>query len=98
MPMKRKIRKRRTGDAAEVKAWAGLFYCGYDYFRDLKPYGFTAKDADRAARVAAPEAWKRLGKTYLETLWVARFKGPGQRQVPWAVEEFGFPEGYNHAD
>lgn len=98
MPVKRRPGKRRIGDAAEVEAWSELFTCGYDYFGDLRPYGFHgAGDADREARAAAPEAWKRLGKVYLETVWANRNRSDGQRQMPWAVQEFGKPWEKAHA-
>jgi hypothetical protein len=90
MPVKRRQTKRRLGDAGEVQAWSELFACGYDFFGDLEPFGFPGRDADRAARAAAPEAWKRLGKVYMETVWAAR--GPGQPDTPWAVEQFGDPK------
>jgi hypothetical protein len=97
MPVKRRQGKRRVGDAAEVEAWAELFGYGYDFFGELEPFGFPGGDACRAARAAAPDAWQRLGTTYLETVWADRNKAPGQRQTPWAVEEFGYPEGYTDA-
>ena len=96
MPAKRRNSKRRTSSNAEVEAWSDLFTCGYDFFGDLEPWGFPRNnDADRAARAAAPEAWQRLGAAFLEN-W-SPHPAPGQRQTPWAVEEFGYPKGYRHA-
>jgi hypothetical protein len=97
MPVKRRQGKRRLGEAAELEAWGELFTCGYDFFGDLEPFGFPGGDTDRAARAAAPQAWKRLGIAYLETAWADRYKGSGQRQTPWAVEEFGYPKGWRDA-
>jgi len=77
-----------------MHAWGELFACGYDFFGDLKPLGFPSDDADRAARAAAPEAWRRFGKPWLES---GAHKGPGQPETPWAVAEFGYPRGYNDA-
>ncbi|WP_212031266.1 hypothetical protein [Bradyrhizobium sp. JYMT SZCCT0428] len=79
------------GDAAEVAAWGEVFSCGYDFFGELEPFGFPGGDADRAARAAAPEAWLRLGRSWLEA---GAHKGPGKADVPWAIEQFGYPEGY----
>ena len=96
MPAKHRIPKRRTCASGELTAWSGLFDCGYDYFNDLEPFGFYRnRDADREARAAAPEAWKRLGKAFLETWQPTR---NAVRQVPWALEEFGKPWEKRSAD
>ncbi|MBR1246143.1 hypothetical protein JQ609_04265 [Bradyrhizobium sp. AUGA SZCCT0169] len=82
------------GDAAEVAAWGGVFSCGYDFFGDLEPFGFPGGDSCRAARAAAPDVWRRLGKSWLES---GAHKAHGQPETPWALEQFGYPEGYINA-
>lgn len=88
MPVKRRLSKRKLSTAAELAAWSELFTTGYDFFDDLEPFGFPhIHDADRAARAAAPEAWSRLGETFMMT-WEP---DPRVREEPWALEEFGKP-------
>jgi hypothetical protein len=86
MPVKSRCPKRRIDPAAELEAWSMLFRCGYDYFRDLEPYGFDGPEGEAAARIAAKKAWKRLGRAYM-----ANFKPEPPREQPWALEEFGDP-------
>jgi hypothetical protein len=85
MPVRRRQSKRRLDPAAEVRAWAELFEVGYDFFGDLEPLGFDGRqDSDRAAREAAPEAWRRLGAAFLAQRELTA-------KVPWALEQFGMP-------
>ena len=93
MPVKRRITKQRTGDAAELKAWSDLFECGYDFFGDLEPYGFPGGDACAAAREAARDAWQRMGVAFMET-WKPV---PNSREQPWALDQFGPPKGVRNA-
>ena len=85
MPIKRRHPKARLNEAAELGAWSELFETGYDFFQDLKPFGFIKNDADREARAAAPEAWSRLGESFMST-WQTQ---PRVREEPWALQEFG---------
>jgi len=93
MPVKRRISKRRLGNADELGAWGELFSSGYDFFGDLDVLGFSANDADRAARAAAPEAWARLGEAFMAT-WEP---DPPVREEPWALQEFGKPREVSRA-
>jgi hypothetical protein len=91
MPVKRRLAKRKNDPAAELEAWSMTFQSGYDFFSQLKPYGFSRShpghDTDNV-RKAAREAWHRLGEQYMKT-WV-----PGElggRELPWAYKKFGAP-------
>jgi hypothetical protein len=86
MPVKLRHSKRRCGLEAEAAAWAELFSVGYDFFGDLEPFGFPGGDADRKARAAAREAWRRFG-----TAFMANWKPTDTRDQPWAFSEFGAP-------
>ncbi len=71
----------------ELKAWSMTFRFGRDYFRTLK-----AVDVDQQTDYAhflerAGEAWARLG-----TLFMSTWTPTANRQVPWALGEFGQPE------
>lgn len=83
MPVKRRITKRRITPEAEIKAWSMMFESGHDFFHELRDFGI---DSDEAARKAAPKAWMRLGRDYMQT----RQPDPA-RQVPWALLKFGNP-------
>ncbi len=84
MPVKRRISKRRVSPDAEVEAWATAFATGWDFFGDLKPFGLETYDQ---IREAAPEAWKRLGRIFLDRRMGDDFNGPN-----WALEQIGEPE------
>jgi hypothetical protein len=83
MPVKRRQPKRRISPEAEAAAWGDLFGCGHDFFGDLEDFGFPGGDADRAARRAARDAWRRFGTTFMRT-WSGV-------TPPWAFLEFGAP-------
>ncbi len=89
MPVKRRISKRRVSPDVEVEAWATLFATGHDFFCDLKEWGFVRESfaPGTAARAAAPEAWARLGRIFLD-----RRMGDGFNGEPWALKQFGEPE------
>jgi hypothetical protein len=78
MPAKRRKPKRRPGD--NVDDWFVYFWTGTDYCHDLP---FTT---DEEARAAAPDAWRRLGATFLAN--------PGHDPagtIPWALRTLGEP-------
>jgi hypothetical protein len=83
MPVKRRIRKLRITPEAELQAWKVMFETGADYFHELRDFGLAD---DKAARRAAPKAWKRLGRDYMRT-----WQPDPTRQVPWALLKFGNP-------
>lgn len=86
MPVRRRVSKQKIGPAAELAAWSELFSTGYDFFGDLDVLGFEGSgDADRAARVAAEEAWARLGEMFMAT-W--ELDHPTE---PWALQQWGKP-------
>ena len=85
--------KRRRGKArrvlhgfAPLAAWRMAFRAGYDYLRQLQPYGIAG---DAAVHAAMPAAWKRLGLEFLATYPNA--------QAAWALERFGHPCEVRHA-
>ncbi len=77
IPVKARRPKRRTDDSATLAAWSTLFESGFDFFDDL---GFPI---DAAACEAAPEAWARYGRRFLDA-----WQETDVRSVPWALEEF----------
>jgi hypothetical protein len=79
MPVKLRHPKRRTNAAADLAAWSMLFESGHDFFGDL---GLP----DGEASAAAPEAWQRLGGTFL-----ASRPENAARAVPWALKALGEP-------
>ena len=89
MPVKRRLPKQRTTDAAQLEAWSMLFECGRDYLGDLVPFGFPDRSAitSEATRYGARKAWRRLGSAFMAT-----WQPTKSRPVPWAFEEFGPPE------
>ncbi len=89
MPRRHRQAKRRVAPEAEAEAWATLFATGYDFFGALKEWGFERElfAPGTAARAAAPEAWARLGRIFLD-----RRMGDGFNGEPWALKQFGEPE------
>jgi hypothetical protein len=86
MPVKRHIAKRRISPEAELEAWEMMFSSGYDFFYALEELGYAS---EAEARAAAPEAWARLGRAFLES-----YDRDGERAMhgtPWAEEQFGVP-------
>jgi len=88
MPRRQRQAKRRASPEAELEAWATLFATGHDFFSDLKEWGFVRESfaPGTAARAAAPEAWKRLGRIFLD-----RGLGDAFNGEPWALKQFGEP-------
>ncbi len=88
MPRRQRQAKRRVSPEAEVEAWATLFATGHDFFSDLKEWGFEIElfDPGTAARAAAPEAWKRLGRMFID-----RGLGDAFNGETWALRQFGEP-------
>jgi hypothetical protein len=86
MPVKRRNSKRRVDHRAEIEAWSGLFDCGIDFFDDLEPFGYVT---DNERTEAAPEAWRRLGRQFLDI--VAAGEWPWRKSRPWALDQFGEP-------
>jgi hypothetical protein len=89
MPVKKRLGKKRIGETEECALWADLFATGYSAFfaGDLEDLNFPDK---YAANRAAPEAWTRLGRIYMETIWPTLGKPAALR--PWAYEVFGPPK------
>lgn len=89
MPRRQRQAKRRNSPEIEAEAWATLFATGRDFFDDLKEWGFRRElfAPGTAARAAAPEAWKRLGRIFLD-----RGLGDGFLCETWALKQFGEPE------
>ena len=86
MPAKRRHSKRRVGPLAEAEAWTATFAGGWDIFGDLKAHGL---DTPEAIRAAAPGAWRRFGRLYVDLDLGAHFNcGTGGS---WALREFGEP-------
>lgn len=86
MPVRRRTQRRRRD---ELQAWWGVFESRFDFFHEVTSYGsdedLTSEFVDRAA-----EAWQRLGADFL-----AEWQPTQAIAVPWAVREFGEPEGVN---
>ena len=83
MPAKRRLSKRRLDPVAEATAWACAFHCRHDFFSDLAEFGLHD---DAAVLEAMPEAWRRLGRIFLN-----RDLGAGFHGEPFARREFGEP-------
>lgn len=82
MPVKRRANKRRIDPAVELEAWGPFFESGLPGFAgDLEELGHHDQEAMRAA---APDAWSRLGRLFLDRRERA--------DQPWALREFGAPE------
>jgi len=87
MPVKKRATKRRLDPVAEAQLWATMFTTGWDFFGDLKDVGIDDTDA---ARTAAPDAWRRLGRNYLNRDMGADYNCGTLGS--WALREFGEPE------
>lgn len=86
MPQNRRRTKRRADPVSEVEAWAATFAGGWDVFGDLRPFGLGTP---AAIREAAPDAWRRLGRLYIDRDLGADFNsGTGGS---WALTKFGQP-------
>ena len=82
-----KKKKTATNVERELRCWKVLFTTGYDFFHDLAALNIPAfQENHEAARLAAPEAWRRLGALFLRT-----WKPSTARDLPWALVEFGPP-------
>jgi hypothetical protein len=89
MPVKRRIGKRRLTPEIELQAWRFVFRTGYDWLGDLTALGFERwPNSEREIRAAAPDAWRRLGRTYLERYPKAR---TGPYGPCWALRTLGEP-------
>jgi hypothetical protein len=86
MPVKARRAKRRIGDAAEAMAWRMVFLSGFDYLRELRPFGLVDHDAVRSA---LPSAWDRFGTDFLRRTLAA----PSLGRVPFALAVHGWPKG-----
>lgn len=86
MPVRRRIDRRRIGDA---KAWAGYFLSGADFFDDLEDVGLT----EETAAPIAEETWHAIGADvirHLENMHVGF--APLDRPI-WAETVYGPPNG-----
>jgi len=62
-----------------------VFESGYDFFNELPEIGIETDAYSRPDRTAALDAWRRLGRMYLDERCTAD-------QDVWALAEFGEPE------
>jgi hypothetical protein len=89
VPVKRRADKRRVSPEAELQMWSHLFQWGSDGFGDLDQLFPSSKPGiptdEAAARAAAPDVWRRLGRRYLNGLGL-------RDETPWALRELGSPE------
>jgi hypothetical protein len=106
MPPRRHSIRKRIGTEAELDAWAECFETGCDFFGGLQLIGVdltptkTWRDpvypaivhSDRADvfRAAAEAAWTRLGAEHMRR----RKPDDWGRDIPWALEQFGSPPGW----
>lgn len=84
MPVRRRVDRRKTGEAA---AWATYFLSGYDFYDDLEDVGLTAA----TAAPIADETWHRIGReviAHLDDMHVGF--SPYERPI-WAERQFGSP-------
>ena len=77
------LKQAELAAEAQLKAWSMMFEFGHDYFHELRDFGI---DNDDAARKAAPSAWRRLGKSYMQS-----WRPTPSRAMPSAFDEFGEP-------
>lgn len=97
MPVKHRRSKRRADPVAEAQAWACMFACGYDFFGDASDWAGLREpvhsppearpEAARAWLDAVRDAWRRVGRIYMDHRMGDAFGGPG-----WALTELGEPE------
>ena len=85
----------------EAQAWACMFACGYDFFGDASAWTGLREpvhvrppearaEAERAWCAAVSDAWRRVGRIYIDMDMGADF-GDGTADS-WALQEFGEPE------
>lgn len=89
------IRRKRT---AEIDAWREVFAHEFDFFNDLEDIGLKhwidawpldKRDAaKREFMKLARAAWQKHGATFM-----AQWRATASRDVPWALETFGEPDG-----
>ncbi len=96
---RRKVRRVRLSPMAELEAWSMMFRAGFDYFGTAaaltglqEPVNVWAAE-DRAEAegkwlAAAQDAWRRLGRFYLDNWY------PHSPQEPWALVQFGHPHAH----
>jgi len=86
-----KERRAKMTKAAECELWRETLEHGDDFFGHLaKIYpGWTAEDP--AAVAAAREAWRQCGASYVRHTW-PRAQIYMNGNLPWAVEQFGWPK------
>ena len=90
------IRRKRT---AEIDAWRGVFTHEFDFFYHLANVGLkhpinvwppeAREVAYREYMKLARVAWQKHGATFM-----AQWQPTASRNVPWALEQFGAPDGY----
>ena len=85
MPVKRRATKRRLDPVSEAESWACYFHCGFDLLCAL--HWDLGLDSREAIEAAAPDAWARLGRIYID-----HGLGDGfDSHEPWALQQFGEP-------
>lgn len=89
MPVRRRKSKARP---EEVKAWAGYFESGFDFFGELADAGIVPRGEEPSLELAR-DTWRRIGRDVL--VYLDRFYAgyhPPERPF-WAEREFAVAGG-----
>jgi hypothetical protein len=76
--------KRRMAPLHEAELWRCFFKTGSDLLCELR---WAIFESDASIRAAEPDAWKRLGRIYLDNGLGDDLNGDHE----WALAEFGEP-------
>ena len=81
-------KRRQLSTDEGLQAWKSVFLHGRDYF------AYEGDPAYKYSKLEAAQAWRRLGRRYLDELWplYQRNNPKDTREQPWALEQFGEPE------
>ena len=102
MPVRKRRSKRRVDPLAEAQAWSCYFATGWDFFEEageltgmIEPVHVWPPEgrpeAEREWLATARDAWRRLGRLYLDND-LGRGLASHDRGEPWALVNFGEPE------